>query len=437
MATANTVQLQSTTQPQFSLEHIQQASTKKASELLQENHEKHHIFFNTDGFHNHIAHQLLTIWSLNASPEDIQRGYDTNRSYQRPAKKPQTTIVKELHDPKKFIGYLGPDKYYNDFLEFFQEEIDKKGWQDVLQEYVFAGDERAETMLVRMYAGFLHPIIHLGFGIEFEQPAIIAEALAQACCHDEWIGKALLPAEKATKQNGNDKSIVELLDELRSNKEIFDAPYWSDRNKIRDGLLARSPQPLIDIISQVRIKPSDLESKTAEMTNAAILYTAGAQRPNKTVKFDFYFMHCVNASIFWPTFNRQTWLSEATKVRLLEWKIRLDLIMYASRKSPEIRLNEIREYTPRKSSDWDEVFARACKFDDDGHASKLVRAVANAEKVSKPFEGKKGFMLEGDDWLKIAHMVIDSVEIQGDTWIRSAGFDEAWEQVPERKGARL
>lgn len=226
MATANTVQLQSASQPQFSVEGIQQASTQKASELLQENHDKHHIFFNPDGFHNHIAHQLLTIWSLNATPEDIQRGYDTNRSYQRAAKKPQTTIVKELQDPKKFISYLGPQKYYNDFLEFFEEEIDQKGWQDVLQEYVFAGDERAETMLVRMYAGFLHPIIHLGFGIEFEQPAIIAEALAQACCHDEWIGKALLPAEQAAKQNGNDKSIVELLDELRSNKEIFDAPHW-------------------------------------------------------------------------------------------------------------------------------------------------------------------------------------------------------------------
>ncbi|KAM3414892.1 hypothetical protein BST61_g10035 [Cercospora zeina] len=437
MATANTVQLQSASQPQFSLEGIQQASTKKASELLQENHEKHHIFFNTDGFHNHIAHQLLTIWSLKASPEDIQGRYNTNKSYQRPSKKPQTTIVQELRDPKKFISYLGPQKYYNDFLEFFQEEFDKKGWQDVLQEYIFAGDERAETMMVRMYAGFLHPIIHLGFGIEFQQPAIIAEALAQACCHDSWIGKALVPAEEAAKQNGDDKSIVELLNELRSNKKIFEAPTWSDVNKIRDGLLVRSPHTLIDIISQVRVKPSDLDLKTAEMTNAAILYTAGAQNPAKAIKFDFYFMHCVNASIFWPTFNRQTWLSEATKVRLLEWKIRLDLIMYASRKSPEIRLDDIREYVPKKSSNWEEVFERACKFDDDGHASKLVRAVANGEKVSKPFEGKKGFALEGEDWLKIGHMVIDSVETQGDNWIRSAGFDEAWEQVPGRKGARL
>ena len=39
--------------------------------------------------------------------------------------------------------------------------------------------------------GFLHPIIHLGFGIEFNQPAIIAEALAQyviTTCTDVRIG---------------------------------------------------------------------------------------------------------------------------------------------------------------------------------------------------------------------------------------------------------
>jgi hypothetical protein len=34
-------------------------------------------------------------------------------------------------------------------------------------------------MLARLYEGAYHPIIHLGLGIEFQQPGIIAEALAQ------------------------------------------------------------------------------------------------------------------------------------------------------------------------------------------------------------------------------------------------------------------
>lgn len=226
MATANTVQLNLGQLPEFYRKGISEDSTKKASELLQRNHDDYHIFFNSDGFHNHIAHHLLTIWALRASPKDIQRGFDSNRTYQRPAKTPETSIVEELHDPKKFIGYLGPDKYYNDFLQFFEDEIQKTGWQDVLTEYVFAGDERADQMLVQMYAGFLHPIIHLGFGIEFQQPAIIAEALAQAACHDSWIGKMFFPAEKAAKEKGNDKTIAELLDEIHADKQIQEAVKW-------------------------------------------------------------------------------------------------------------------------------------------------------------------------------------------------------------------
>ena len=50
---------------------------------------------------------------------------------------------------------LGPRKNYHTYLRFFREEIDGSSWQDVLQKYVFAGDERADAVLVRMYAGFL------------------------------------------------------------------------------------------------------------------------------------------------------------------------------------------------------------------------------------------------------------------------------------------
>jgi hypothetical protein len=56
--------------------------------------------------------------------------------------------------------------------------MEEKGWETVLNEYVFAGEEHAEGMLVRIFAGFLHPLIHPGFGVEFKQPAIVVKALA-------------------------------------------------------------------------------------------------------------------------------------------------------------------------------------------------------------------------------------------------------------------
>ena len=211
-----------------------------------------------------------------------------------------TKLVESLHDPATFMKHLNgehnpnQERDYPNFLAFFQGEIEKMGWEAVLQEYVFKGDERADAMLVRLYAGmfvrqllmlrgrnvvgllnscpgFLHPFIHLGFGVEFRQPVIIAEGLAEACCHDEWIGKLLLTAEEAAKASPPSKSrtLVDLLDEIRANKELSNAAHWDDGNKIRDGILARAGETMIRIAAQYTVKPEELEKRTAEMTNAA------------------------------------------------------------------------------------------------------------------------------------------------------------------------
>lgn len=60
-----------------------------------------------------------------------------------------------MTNPEHFQKYLGKEKYYQDFLVFWQNEIEKKGWENVLNEYVFAGNERADNLLTRLYAGVL------------------------------------------------------------------------------------------------------------------------------------------------------------------------------------------------------------------------------------------------------------------------------------------
>lgn len=196
-------------------------------------------------------------------------------------------MVQDLHNPSKYHDYLGNEKYYPDFLLFFQQEIDKKGWEAVINEYVLRGDELADDMLARMYAGeympdsldkpsvtdhctgFLHPLIHLGFGVEFKQPAIIAEALAEAASHDIWIAAFLQEAEKAAKGKRSSKSMVELLDEIRADQKLSTAAHWDDGNKIRDGIMKRAPDEMIKYASQWIVEPDQLEEKTAEMINAA------------------------------------------------------------------------------------------------------------------------------------------------------------------------
>ena len=101
--------------------------------------------------------------------------------------------------------------------------MDQKGWQEVLNEHIFKGDERTDNMLVRMFGGVLHPIVHLGSGIEFEQPAIIAKALAQAAVHDNLEASHLIKSVKAAKSHcpecRSDKTIVQLLSEIYAGKK--------------------------------------------------------------------------------------------------------------------------------------------------------------------------------------------------------------------------
>jgi Questin oxidase-like len=434
MATASHIELTTNDTGIFRGPVLNTESAKTASHYLQENHDKFHLFFNSEGFHNHIVHHLLSIYALGATEQDIRKAFDGNKHYQRPQYPVEGKVVQDMSDRAQFAKYLGQEKYTNDYIVYFQKEIEAKGWETVLNEHLFSGDEHAETLLVRMYAGFLHPLIHLGFGVEFKQPAIIAEALAEAAVHSDWIGKLLVPAEKAAARDKSEKDMVTLIKEVQASEKISNAAHWEDGNKIRDGLLVRAPDEVIALTAQWQVKPDELEKKTAEMINAVTYFTGAAQHPPKQVKFDFYYMHCMNSSIFFNTFLKQDWLSTSNKVRLLEWKGRLDLAMYASRKSPKLLIEEITGYSAKQPTDgWDEIFKRVDRLDDDGHAAKYIRALAHGQEASAPFEEKESWPIRGDSWLKLAHMVIDSVEDDGAHWVRSAGFPQAWEQFHDRE----
>ena len=147
-------------------------------------------------------------------------------------------------------------------------------------------------------------------------------------------------------------------------------------------------------------------------------------------------MHCVTSSIFFPTFNAQTWLSDTCKRRLLQFKGYMDLIMYVAGGCPLLLPEELSNYVPVKQATgetgWKDIFTRLFQFPDDGHAVKLARALANAEQISKAYEAEEWAMLKGPLWEKIGNMAVDSVEDAGRNWLRGAGFEEAWAEFEDR-----
>lgn len=201
--------------------------------------------------------------------------------------------------------YLGKEQYYPDFLAFFQREMDGAGgWQAVLSEHVLAGTERADDLLVRLHGGIMHPLIQLMYGVEWGQPAVVAEGLAQACVHGAELGGMLLGAESGFAGRvcgdgdgegnaGGERSMPSIVSLLR---EAHDVPALarvedSSGGRLSDWTRKGPPDEMMGIIKKVKVRPEEVEERTAEMFDAVMFAAAGASfHPKKVNKFNFFLM---------------------------------------------------------------------------------------------------------------------------------------------------
>ena len=146
-----------------------------ANSLLQTNHDAWHMYFQDIGGHNHIPHSLMTVLAMGGNKSDIERAYRDGERLQRPIPPSEPAASKELSDPEKFKKAMVKLSGYTSFLRFFEAEIDAKGWKAVVDEFCFSCSPNADDMFSQLFEGLYHPLIHLGFGIEFDQPSIVAE----------------------------------------------------------------------------------------------------------------------------------------------------------------------------------------------------------------------------------------------------------------------
>lgn len=248
-------------------------------------------------------HHLLSLYGTGADASQLQKGYDDNAGYQRPVLPAHQRVAEDLQTWDHARKYLGGEQYYPDFLAFFQREISRKGWAVVISEYLLAGTEAADDLLVRLHGSLLHPLIQLLYGMEWGQPAIVAEALAQACVHDAAFKEGLFAAERIANEEygvagGGEKkapSIASLLEEARGDREL---KAMVDSDSYGDWAVNGVPEALLRIISKVKVVPGEVEERTAEMFNAAVFVAAGATfHPPKLNKFDFFLMWVFSSTL--------------------------------------------------------------------------------------------------------------------------------------------
>lgn len=172
----------------------------------------------------------------------------------------------------------------------------KDGYAQVFRDHLLKQTAASDDLLIRLHSGVLHPLIQVMYGLEWKQPAIVAEGLAQTCVHGlEGLDQLLLPSEHNAKQVHSGKTrmkaIVDLYRDIAADTSFEGASLLTDESKIEDGILRRAKESMLSVLAQVHVADDELEERTVEMFHAIILIASSAAiRPPYHVKYDFFLM---------------------------------------------------------------------------------------------------------------------------------------------------
>ncbi|KAK7681710.1 hypothetical protein QCA50_015057 [Cerrena zonata] len=340
-------------------------SVEALREYLKDNHRKRHIFFNDMGFHNHATHHLLAIYALGADAKLLNAAYQTHIIYQRPSFPSPGEIT-----TANWKTHLGDETYYQAYAAFFTELLLKEGPGAVVERYVFSkdvniGSENRINMVGRFLGGFLHPLIHAGYGAEFGQLGMWAEGLAEACAEQLPVPPVALPESlfesggltdklaslKLSEADGGNGSphALTILARIRADPAFTPAALGlpiAPQGDFLAKILAPVGDKLASIVNEWSIETTheDLEKKLEEVIwmNSVIYAVAGYGGrhvdPKKEFNADFFFMHLVTSVLFLPSL--MAYLTPASSAILLKTYLTSSLIVYIAAGAPALPIAE-------------------------------------------------------------------------------------------------
>ncbi|KAF8439791.1 hypothetical protein L210DRAFT_3504231 [Boletus edulis BED1] len=347
-----------------------QESLAALQDVLKDNRQRYHIFWNDIRFHNHITHRALAIYAVGGPPTIIKDYYARDGEMQRPAFESPGPITEE-----NFIDHLEDENYYQAYVDFFSKQLSEKGAALTLEEFVFSEkynfQEGRDTntqpkMLVRLMDGVLHPMIHAGYGVEFGLKGMLAEGLALAAVHLAYPKAGLPRSYFAPSSTDGVDHIASQLSLLVLNAPPTVPPSVVSKTKnvhafdivarmLKDNRLKRKPSE--DINKQFRDtlienastlssyseqwtvdlnQPKEIERKMEEVIWLnTLLYGVGGLRPSG-FQADFFMMHIVTSSLFLPSLI--AYLSSRSQVLLLRAYFTAVLTFWIARGQPPLNV---------------------------------------------------------------------------------------------------
>ncbi|KAF8804077.1 hypothetical protein BYT27DRAFT_7107925 [Phlegmacium glaucopus] len=330
---------------------VSPSSTATLQSILSDNHKRWHVFFNENQFHNHSAHSVLTLWCLGADKSLLESAYKQSSAYQRAAFPSPSSISQQ-----NWRDYVGDERYYQAYLEFFTAEVNVKSFDTILEEYIFApkanfveGPGKQPQMLTRFFAGLIHPLIHTGLGIEFGLPGTFAEGLAQTAVHrvvsqttiitpswflqdeNELASRFAQGVDMENAKTGTHAFTI--LGRILADPRL-DLEKPRDEGMIYTNVLDKAADVLREYVDQWN-PTGDLQKKLEELlwTNVLIYGVCGSEG-NGNFNADFFHMHFVTSSLFLSSIF--SLLKRSSQELLLRGYFAICLIWYIARGRPEV-----------------------------------------------------------------------------------------------------
>jgi hypothetical protein len=388
-------------------------------ELLKMNDTNHDMFFNDQGFHNHMDHHLFAVYSLGGDSERLKEIYNQHTSYlisRTPLHSP--SITKE-----NFTQHLSNRAYWTDYQAFFQKELESSTPEKILNEYLWRPD-----MLHRLESGAIHPLIHIGYGLEFNNPLILSEGLAMCAVTSTLLRPVIEPQIQLRSEQSHQpkrKTLKEIYEEILQDDRFSDLNKFADENRLEDFFKRQGAKVLNEYLSQIQVEPTeeDIKKRFAELYELTAMAYAAITPPGKTPKFDFFIMHGLTSIYFLPHYFKHISYEHATL--LLRMHCATVITYWVVTGRPKIYLENLLSYTTVQEDNrnpWLRIKEAALTTKDE-HQCKALRSLMWANGHLGDSNGL---------WLKAAQATIDHVKgVPGSTanqyWaFEKLGYEEGW-----------
>jgi hypothetical protein len=136
-------------------------SMKKLEYFIKGNHFNYGILFNGKRYHNHVPHILISAYFLGATPAQLADIYENGSKILSPWKEDSPAVL----TPDDWKDFRGRKQYERGFFDYFTDQItdSKSNWKTMARKF-FVDDK--DNLLIGLYGGLFHPLIHLGYAVE-------------------------------------------------------------------------------------------------------------------------------------------------------------------------------------------------------------------------------------------------------------------------------